>query len=46
MSGFTVTVRRLHRVPLTYFAIGTDAGAVHLDALNRHGLCGVTVLPV
>ena len=46
MSTFTVTVRKIGHAPLTYFFTGTDSGAAHLDALDRHGLCGVTVLPV
>lgn len=46
MSGFTVTVRVLGQAPVTYLAIGADSVAVHIDALDRHGPCGVTVLPV
>ncbi len=46
MSAFSVTVRMLGLAPLMYFAIGTDSTAVHIDALDRHGPCGVTVLPV
>ncbi|WGG48949.1 hypothetical protein [Rugamonas sp. DEMB1] len=46
MSAFVVTVRRLGLAKATYFAIGTDSGAVHLAALDRHGACGVTVLPL
>lgn len=45
MSAFIVTVRKLGQEPDTYFAIGTDSGAVHIDAQDRHGPCGVTVLP-
>lgn len=45
MSAFTVTVRMHGQVALTYSAIGTDSGAVHLAALDRHGVCGVTVKP-
>lgn len=44
MNAFTVTVRTLLGL-LTYSAIGTDSGAVHLDALDRFGACGVTVKP-
>jgi hypothetical protein len=44
MNAFTVTVRTLLG-RLTYSAIGTDSGAVHLDALDRFGACGVTVKP-
>lgn len=46
MSAFIVTVRKLGYAPDTYFSIGTDSGAVHIDALDRHGICGVTVQPV
>lgn len=45
MSAFTVTVRMLGQAPITYPAIGPDSGAVHIDALDRHGPCGVTVTP-
>lgn len=46
MSAFMVTVRMLGQSPVKYHAIGTDSTAVHIDALDRHGPCGVTVLPV
>jgi hypothetical protein len=46
MSSFTVTVRLPGCAPLSYPAIGTDSGAVHLAALERHGVCGVTVKPI
>lgn len=46
MSAFTVTVRLLGQLPMTYIGHGTDSASVHIDALDRHGPCGVTVLPV
>lgn len=45
MSAFIATVRRLGKPDETFHAIGTDSGAVHLDALERFGICGVTILP-
>ena len=45
MSTFTVIVRMLDQPPFTYIALGTDSGAVHIAALDRHGACGVTVQP-
>ena len=44
MNTYTVTVRTLAGL-LTYPAIGTDSGAVHLAALEQFGVCGVTVKP-
>ncbi|GGY67889.1 hypothetical protein GCM10007387_57590 [Pseudoduganella albidiflava] len=44
MSPFTVTVRT-ESGTLTYPAIGTSSAAVHIDALERFGACGVTVRP-
>jgi hypothetical protein len=41
---FTVTVRTLTGL-MTYPALGTDSGAVHLAALDQFGVCGVTVKP-
>lgn len=46
MSAFVVTVRMPGTPPFCYFAIGTDSGAVHIEALDRHGACGVTVQPI
>ena len=46
MSAFAVTVRLPGHAPLKYIAAGTDSTAVHIEALDRHGLCGVTVLPM
>jgi hypothetical protein len=43
-STYTVTVRTLNGL-LSYSAIGTDSGAVHLAALDQFGVCGVTVKP-
>ncbi len=45
MSRFFVSVRRIGYAPLYYFDFGTDSGAVHIEALDRHGVCGVTVKP-
>jgi hypothetical protein len=44
MNTFTVTVRTLAGL-LSYSAIGTDSGAVHMAALDQFGVCGVTVKP-
>lgn len=44
MNAFTVTVRLPGKRPMTYAAIGTDSVAVHIEALDRHGPCGVTVV--
>jgi hypothetical protein len=41
---YTVTVRTLTGL-LTYPALGTDSGAVHMAALDQFGVCGVTVKP-
>lgn len=30
---------------VTFPALGTDSGAVHLAALDQFGVCGVTVTP-
>jgi hypothetical protein len=44
MSAFTVTVRTPSQ-RIVYQAIGTDSVAVHMAAVDRFGLCAVTVKP-
>jgi ADP-heptose:LPS heptosyltransferase len=44
MNTYIVTVRTLDGA-MTYPAIGTDSGAVHMAALDQFGACGVTVKP-
>lgn len=44
LSAFTVTART-HAGQVTFPAVGTDSGAVHLAALDQFGVCGVTVKP-
>lgn len=46
MSAFTVTVCRLDRHPIYFFAIGTSAAAVGEAAADRFGVCGVSVKPI
>lgn len=45
MRSYTVTVRTPAGLLTTYPAIGTDSFTVHLAALERFGVCGVTVKP-
>ena len=44
MSTFTVIVRTANGY-LTYPATGASSAAIHMDALDRFGACGVTVRP-
>ena len=44
MNTYTVTVRTLLG-QFVYAAIGATSIAVHLDALEQFGACGVTVKP-
>lgn len=46
MKTFRVTVRVLGFPDDTFFIDGTDSGAVHIDMQEKHGPCGVTVLPL
>lgn len=44
MSAFSVRVRTSAQ-QFTYRTIGTDSVAVHMDAIDRFGVCAVTVTP-
>jgi hypothetical protein len=44
MSSYTVTVRT-PKGRQTYSAIGTDSAAVHMAAVDRFGVCAITVKP-
>lgn len=44
MSTFTVRVRTAAE-QLTYSALGTDSAAVHMAAIDRFGVCAITVIP-
>lgn len=44
MSAFNVVVR-IHDAVLSYSAIGPSSCAVHMSAVERFGVCGVTVVP-
>lgn len=44
MSSFNVRVRT-DAADFTYEAIGTDSTAVHMDAVDRFGVCAITVIP-
>lgn len=44
MSTYTVTVRT-PKGRQTYSAIGTDSAAVHMAAVDRFGVCAITVTP-
>ena len=46
MNNYNVTVRTTQGKPVVYVVIGTDSAAVHLAALTKYGVCGVTVKPV
>ena len=43
MSAFIVTVKAEDSAPLTYLAISRSSFDVHAAAVDRHGLCAVTV---
>lgn len=43
MSAFSVRVRTAAG-EVTYQAIGTDSAAVHMDAVDRFGVCAITVV--
>ncbi len=45
MSTFTVTVRTQQGDRINYCALGTDSAAVHMAAIDRFGVCRVTVMP-
>lgn len=44
MSTFTVRVRTAV-ASITYSALGTDSAAVHMAAVDRFGVCAITVTP-
>jgi hypothetical protein len=44
MSNFTVRVRTA-TTQVNYDAIGTDSAAVHMAAVDRFGVCAITVKP-
>ncbi len=44
MSTFTVCVRTATEA-ISYSAIGTDSIAVHMDAVDRFGVCAISVTP-
>lgn len=44
MSAFTVSVRT-GAERITYQAVGTDSAAVHMAAVDRFGVCAITVTP-
>ena len=44
MSAFNVRVRAAG-CQLAYCALGTDSAAVLMAAIDRHGLCAITVTP-
>lgn len=44
MSVFIVRVRT-GAGSMTYEAIGTDSGSVHIAAVDRFGVCAITVVP-
>ena len=43
-NAYSVTVRTLDG-RVTFSAVGTDSGAVHMAAIDQFGACGVTVKP-
>lgn len=44
MSTFTVRVRT-DAAQVSYKASGTDSAAVHMAAVDRFGVCAITVKP-
>lgn len=44
LSAYTV-VARTTSGQVSYPAVGTDSCAVHLEAIDKFGVCGVTVTP-
>ena len=44
MSAFTVRVRT-DSAAIQYTALGTDSAAVHMAAIDRFGVCAITVTP-
>lgn len=44
MSHFIVSVRTA-AAKVSYQAIGTDSAAVHMAAVDRFGVCAITVKP-
>lgn len=44
LSTYWVTVRT-DQTRIMYRQQGTDSAAVHMAALDRYGICSVTVLP-
>lgn len=45
MSGYTVTIRRLGKPDLDYFAVGATSAAVAEQAARKYGACGISVKP-
>lgn len=44
MNSFTVRVRSTTEL-IIYSALGTDSASVHMAAIDRFGVCAITVIP-
>lgn len=44
MNSFTVRVRSTTEL-ITYSTEGTDSASVHMAAVDRFGVCAITVIP-